>query len=328
MRQTLLALTLLAASAAAQQPANGSAGSTSPSITLSRDEIATLAKAQFAINNAHDSSNAQLAKPANKKFDVQIQLQQKFRDDVAQILHHAGLTDAQYRKHTYMVSLDTASRRVYDSVVVVLTGARLPGVMAGVVKLPVPAGAVGTHLGHVVNGFAEAPALMGLLPAAIAEARIAAGHATLASRQPTNLEYMKTHAGHVIHAIDPTIITMGPGLGMGVKKAANAVITHMGLAKQADAGATPGITVHSTHIEMCANNTIARADQLLELAKKVMSSTTAADASALVNQMMSLADQLIEGADGNSDGRITWEKNEGGLRVADEHAKLMLGVKP
>jgi hypothetical protein len=326
MRQTLIALTFLAAAAAAQQPANGSAGA--PSISLTRNEISTLARAQVAINAAHDSSNAQLAKPANKKFDVQIQLKDKFRADVAQILHHAGLTDEVYRKHTYLVSLDTGSRRIYDSVVVVLTGARLPGVMAGVVKLPVPAGAVGTHLGHVVNGFAEAPALMGLLPATMAEARIAIGHATLASRQPTNLEYMKTHAGHVIHALDPTIITMGPGLGMGVKKAAAGVIAHMDLAKQADAGATPGITVHSTHIVTCANNTTARADQLLTLAKKVMSSTTAADAIALVNQMMSLADQLIEGADANSDGRITWEANEGGLRHADEHVKLMLGVKP
>ena len=325
MRQTLLALTLLAATAAAQQPANAPPGSAA-SLSLTRDEITTLAKAQVAINAAHDSSNAQLAKPANKKFDVQIALKEKFRADVAQILHHAGLTDADYRKHTYMVSLDTGSRRVYDSVVVVLTGARLPGVMAGVVKLPVPAGSVGVHLGHVVNGFGEAPALMGLLPATMAEARIAIGHATLASRQPTNLEYMKTHAGHVIHALDPTLVTAGPGLGYGVKKAANSVITHIGLAAKTE-GATPSVTVHALHIETCARNTIVRADQLLALAQKVIASTNAADAAAIVTQMVSLAEQLIEGADTNNDGRITWEPNEGGLRHADEHAKLMLGVR-
>jgi len=325
MRLTLLALTFVASTntAAAQQPAGPSG---SANLSMSRDEIATLAKTQLAINAAHDSSNVQLAKQANKKGDVQVHLMEQFRADVAEILHHGGMTDAEFRRRTYLVSVDTGTRRVYDSVVVVLTGAALPGVVAAIAKLPVPAGPVGVHIGHVVNGFVEAPQLMGLLPATMAEARIAIAHATLASRQPTNLEYMKTHAGHVINALDPTIVTAGPGLQYGVKKAANGVITHMELAAKTE-GATPGITVHAQHIETCARNTIARADQLIALAQKVIASTNAADAAAIVTQMMSLAEQLIEGADANNDGRITWEPNEGGLRHADEHAKLMLGVR-
>jgi hypothetical protein len=325
MRLTLLAVTFTAAAttAATQQPAGPSGPA---SLSMSRGEIVTLATAQVAINAAHDSSNVQLAKQANKKADVQGQLMGKFRADVAEILHHAGMTDAEFRRRTYVVSVDTGTRRIYDSVVVALTGAALPGVMAGIAKLPVPAGLVGVHIGHVVNGFAEAPQLMGLLPATMAEARIANAHATLASRQPTNLEYMKTHAGHVINALDPTIVTAGPGLQYGVKKAANGVITHMELAARAE-GATPGVTVHAEHIETCARNTIVRADQLIALAQRVIASTNAADAAAIVTQMISLAEQLIEGADANNDGRITWEPNEGGLRHADEHAKLMLGVR-
>jgi hypothetical protein len=324
MRLTFVALTFAATAVTAQQP---SAPAAPANPTLSRDDIAALARAQVAINAAHDSSNVQLAKPANKKPDVQVQLKDKFRADVAEILHHSGMTNTDFRRRTYLVSVDTGTRRVYDSVVVALTGTSLPGQAVGAqAKLPVPAGPIGVHIGHVVNGFAEAPLLMGLLPAAMAESRIAAQHATLASRQPTNLEYMKTHAGHVINALDPTIVTAGPGLQYGVKKAANGVITHMELAAKTE-GATPSITVHAQHIETCARNTIARADQLIALAQKVIASTNAADAAAIVTQMVSLAEQLIEGADANNDGRITWEPNEGGLRQADEHAKLMLGVR-
>jgi len=321
MNRLALALIASAAVASAQQPAAPAA-----TLSLPRAEIIALAKAQVAINTAHDTSNMMLARQANKKADVQAQLKQKFEEQVEHILHGAGLSRDEFRRRTFMVSTDTATRRIYDSVVVALTGAPLPGVLAGSAKLVVPPGPAGVHIGHVVNGFAEAPLLMGLLPAAMAEARIAIQHATLASRQPTNLEYMKTHAGHVIHALDPGVFAPGPGLNYGVKKASSGFAEHMELAAKAE-GATPGITVHATHIVTCARNTIARADQLIALAKRVQQSTDAAAAAELVNQIVSLAEQLIEGADANSDGRITWEQGEGGLRHADEHAKLMLGVR-
>jgi len=176
-----------------------------------------------------------------------------------------------------------------------------------------------------VNGFNETPSLQGLLPAAMAEARIAAQHATLAGRQPDNLEYMRTHVGHVIHALDPTVITMGPGLGYGVKKAANGVATHIELAAGAQ-GASPNMVTHAKHVAVAARNTVTRAEQLLALAAKVQGATSATEASAIVNQMVSLAEQLIAGADANSDGRITWEQGEGGLQHADEHVKLMLAA--
>jgi hypothetical protein len=319
MTRPLILVLACASIASAQQPAS--------TPTLTRDDIATLAKTHWAITVARDSSNVQLAKPANKKDDVQVQLKEKFAKQYAEILHHGGLTEPEYRRRTYFISVDTGARRVYDSVMVTLSGAPLPGQLANApAKLPVPPGPAGVHIGHVANGFADAPALMGLLPAAMAEARIAAQHATLASRQPTNLEYLKTHAGHVINALDPKLLTPGPGLQYGLKRAAEGVAAHIELAAKAE-GATPSITVHATHIATCARNTIARADQIIALAQKVLMSSTAADAASLVNQIVSLADQLIAGADANSDGRITWEAGEGGLQTADEHLKLMLGVR-
>lgn len=319
MTRSLILTLACATIATAQQPLAAP--------TLSRADIAALAKTHWAITVARDSSNVQLAKPANKKDDVQVLLKEQFAAQYAEILHHGGLTDAEYRRRTYLISVDTGARRIYDSVMVTLSGAPLPGQLANApAKLPVPLGPAGTHIGHVVNGFGEAPALMGLLPAAIAEARIAAQHANLASRQPTNLEYMKTHAGHVINALDPKVVTAGPGLQYGVRRAAEGVAAHIELAAKAE-GATPGITVHATHIAMCARNTIARAEQVIALAQKVMASASAAEAATLITQMISLSDQLIAGADVNSDGRITWEQGEGGLQTADEHAKLMLGVR-
>lgn len=330
VRPIFLALAC-AASIGAQQsePPKATSTGAAPAL-LSKDDIVQLAKVQHAINVAHDSSNAQLAKSGNKKLESQQQLMERFKAEVEQILHHSGLTDQEYKRRTFIVSIDTANRRVFDSVVMRLTGAPLPGIANAPAKLPVPPGAVGVHIGHVVNGHTETPALAGMLPAAVAEARIAIQHATLATRQPTNLDYMKTHSAHVVHALDPKLVPPGaagmPGLGYGVKKAADGCASHIELAAAAE-GVTPAVTVHAKHIAMACRNTIARADQLIALAAKVVAATNAAEAAAIVSQIASLADQLIAGADGNSDGRITWEQNEGGLQVADEHVKLMLGVR-
>ncbi len=307
----------IATNLAAQRPAGSAPAS------LSRDDINALAKAQVAIVAARDSMNARLAKSGNKTAKAQAELQDTLRAKIEQILHHGGLTDTEYQRRTYLVSSDTTTRRIFDSVVVALTNAPLPGGMLRGMIVPVPAGPAGTHIAHVVNEFSDTPNRQGLLGTALAEARIASQHATLASRQPTNLEYMKTHVGHVVHALDPSIIAMGPGQGYGVRKAATGVVTHIELAAAAQ-GTTPGIATHAKHIATSARNTIARMEQLLSLAQKAQSGTSVSDVAALVNQIVSLAEQIIAGADANSDGRITWEQGEGGLQHADEHMKLML----
>ena len=320
MKHSLILSLACATAASAQAPA------LNPS--LSRDDIANLARTQFAITAIQDSNNVLLAKPSNKKPEVQQQLRDKRQSQVAEVLTQHGLSDAEYRRRTYLVSVDTGSRRVFDSVIVILTGQALPGTAVGAqAKLAVPAGAPGIEIGYVVNTYKEAPLLQGLLPAAIAEAKIAIQHAGLAGRQPGNLDYMKLHAGHVINALDPTIVKTGPGQGYGVKRAAQGVVEHIELAAKAE-GATPGIVVHATHIAMSARNTIARADSIIAIAQKIIASTNAAEAAALVSQMAAAADQLIAGADANHDGRITWEQGEGGLQVAEDHVKLMLGVRP
>lgn len=295
---------------------------------LSREEIASLARLQVAINTAHDSANVQLALPKNTTTQAQQALREKLDVQLTEIVHHAGLTEADFRKKSFVLSTDLPSRRLFDSVVVAVSGAPLPGTYvapAGAVKtiLPVPAGPVGVHIGHVINSFGDTPGTLGLLPMAIAEAKVAATHAGLAMRQPTNLDYMKLHAGHVINAIDPTIVEAGPGLKYGLRKAATGVVTHIELAAAAQ-GASPNVIMHAQHVATSARNTVARSDQLLAIAQKVQASTSAAEAAALVSQMASLADQLIAGFDTNADGKIGWQQGEGGLQMCEDHVKLML----
>jgi hypothetical protein len=182
---------------------------------------------------------------------------------------------------------------------------------------------VGTHLGHVVNAFGDTPNGGGLLPTALAEARVAAQHAALAARNPGSLDAMKLHAGHVIHALDPSVVPMGPGAGYGVKKAATAVASHVELAARAE-GASQNVTTHATHIATSARNTAQRVDQIVALAKQVQSSTDAMAAAALLSQISSLSEQLVAGSDANGDGRIGWQEGEGGLQHVEEHVNLLL----
>lgn len=304
-----------------------SAGAQGAKPTLTPEEIKTLAGVEVAIGKVRDSLDLQLALARNKKDEVQLALRQKMAADVAAILKNGGLTDADYRRKTFIVSSDQAARRVFDSLVVVISGAPLPGVYVAPASAPtvmVPPGAVGVHLGHIVNSFTNTPNSGGLLPTALGEARVAAQHATLASRQPMNLEYMKTHVVHVVNALDPSLEKNGPGLGYGLRRAAESVAEHVTLAAAAD-NATPAHKLHAGHVATCAQNTVKRVDQIIVLARQVAVATDASVAAQLVAQIAGLTDQLVAGMDSNADGRISVDVNEGGLQLADDHVKLMIG---
>ena len=323
--------------AAAAALLNGASGQLSAQVpqgqaapTMSREEIANYAKVQIAISAVHDSVNAQLAQSRNKTTALQTQLQEKMRVQVADILQKNGMSEADYQRKTFVVSTVPDARKAFDSVVAKITGAPLPGQLAAAppsrTAIPnLPAGAVGTHIGHVMNGFNDTPKGEGLLAVAENDAGVAAQHAALAARAPNNLDGMKLHAGHVINALDPTIVTAGPGSGYGLKKATTGVITHIELAAKAP-GASANVGIHANHVATAARNTLARADQIIALAKQVQASTDAAAAAALINQIVPLAQQLMAGADTNGDGRVSWE--EGGLQTAEEHVKLLVASEP
>src|SRR5690606_23081376 len=96
--------------------------------------------------------------------------------------------------------------------------------------------AVPTHLGHVISGFGGTPEGKGLAVTTAQEVSLLMRHANLAALSGDDLEAMKTHAGHVLHLIDPAEVAEGPGLGFGLKPGMEAIVTHLGLAA-ADEGA-------------------------------------------------------------------------------------------
>lgn len=298
----------------------------SSSAKLSPDQIKALAATQVAMTVVHDSIDTELAHSRNKKVETQESLREKMRTQIAAILAKSQLSEAEFQHRRFLVSVDSSSRRIFDAAIAQLTGVPLPGtapVAAAGAQVAVPAGAVGVHIGHVVNSFGDTPDKMGLLPTAMAEAKVAQQHAALGIRNPGNLDMLKLHAGHILNALDPTIVATGPGKGYGVKKATAGIATHIELAAKAE-GATSMQVIHAGHIAAAARSTSARADQIIALAKQVQMATDAKEAAKLFSQIASLSDQLITGADTNADGKVNYEAPEGGLQQVQEHVNLML----
>jgi predicted lipoprotein with Yx(FWY)xxD motif len=200
------------------------------------------------------------------------------------------------------------------------------GVANGAWKIAVVDGApnlVKVHFAHVAATFQDAPNQQGLLPTALAEAKIAAQHAALAAKAGDNLDAVKLHAGHVINAVDPSIEPTGPGLGFGVRRAAAGIVEHIQLAAKVP-NASPNVLTLSFHVLASSNNTVRRSDEIIIVARRIRAAATAADAAPDVARLAILTQQLISGLDVNKDGQIGWQTGEGGLDQAQAQMQLML----
>ena len=184
--------------------------------------------------------------------------------------------------------------------------------------------ALSPHVGHVNTSFRDTPEQKGFLETAIAEADVAIQHATLGMRDLANLDAMKRHSGHVLHALDPSLMAQGPGKGYGLKKAATNVAGHITMAGGAE-GQPAGVKTHSVHVAQSANNTVKRVDEMIALAQQIQSATSAEQAKPLFEQLNAKAQLLRAGVDANSDGRVGWQEGEGGLDMSKTHMDLMLG---
>ncbi len=183
-----------------------------------------------------------------------------------------------------------------------------------------------THIGHVINSWNDTPSERGLLPTAMKEALVAAAHANYAAKAKNDLGEMKMHAGHVRHAIDPTLEAGGPGMGYGLIKAADGAIEHITLAsKSADASAM--VKTHTVHVVSSLNNAVARSRLALVEAQAIYDATSASEAAPHAVEMAKLTKAGLMGIDANGDGKISWHKGEGGLKVADKHMGFMLDAE-
>jgi hypothetical protein len=192
-------------------------------------------------------------------------------------------------------------------------------------QAPAAAPALSPHVGHVNTSFRDTPEQKGFLETALAEADVAIQHAGLGMRDLTNLDAMKRHAGHVLHALDPALIAQGPGKGYGLKKASTNIANHITMAGNAE-GQPAGVKTHSVHVAQSANNTVKRVDEIIAIAQQIQAATGADQAKPLFEQLNAKAQQLRAGVDANGDGRTGWQEGEGGLDTSKQHMDLMLGA--
>lgn len=315
--------------AAAAQQTSGTATSGAAASVPTLQDVKRLAELHLTLMAVNDSADARAAQAKNKTPDAQTELAKEKREAVAKTLKDKGLTSEQYQRLRFQVSTNADLRAQFDSIVGKLTGTPVPGrVVAAaapgfVPAAQLPAGLVGTHIGHVTTSYVDTPDKSGLLVIAFAEAAVASQHATLATRTPNDLAAMKLHAGHVLHALDPSLQSTGPGKGFGLRKAAGGVAQHIELAAK-ESGASGNVKIHATHIAAAARGASSRVDQAVAIVKQIQGATDAKAAASLVAQLASLCSQLTTGADSNADGRVDWGNGEGGLQQAEEHVKLMI----
>lgn len=198
----------------------------------------------------------------------------------------------------------------------------LAGTLLSALDLSAQANPVHSHILYVATAFDGTPGSQGLLPTAVAEAEIAAEHAGLAADDPTYLEGIERHVDHVLHAIDPTLVQGGLGLGYGVRQAAANVVLHIEMAS-ADEGASDNVKTHATHILATMGNVVQRADAIVALAQEIQAATSVATAAALLQELTAQCDALLSGRDADRDGHVGWQAGEGGLRQATQHLTLM-----
>ena len=179
-----------------------------------------------------------------------------------------------------------------------------------------------THVLHVLDAFGPTPDGQGLLPTALAEAQIAAEHARLAAGNPTDMDVMIRHTRHVLNAIDPSEFGSGPGLGFGVRPAAEGMVQHIELARGAD-GASASVQTHSVHVAAAGRAVSTRADEAIDVARQILAAGVYNRAYPLVERLGSLCQELLTGVDSSGDGSVSLEAGEEGLEQAQQHMELL-----
>ena len=179
------------------------------------------------------------------------------------------------------------------------------------------------HIGHVMTSWKDTPNAQGFLPVAIADAKVAVTHAGFMQKSPDNLQSIQLHAGHVLHALDPSLEAKGPGSGYGVKRAAAGALQHVQFAAKTE-GASKGVQTHAGHVSASLGDVTQWTDQAIATAQKIREAKTAAEAAPLVQELISQTNNIASGLDANKDGSIGWQTGEGGLAQAETHMRLMM----
>jgi hypothetical protein len=182
------------------------------------------------------------------------------------------------------------------------------------------------HIGHVVSSWQDTPSERGLLPTATREALVAAAHANYSVNAADDFGTMKVHARHVRHAIDPTLEAGGPGMGYGLILATEGAIKHITFARET-ADTTEAIKAHTVHVVTSLQNAVDRTKLALIEVDAILAAANSAEALPHAEKLAELTKAALMGFDANGDGKISWEKDEGGLKTADKHMGFILDAE-
>lgn len=174
----------------------------------------------------------------------------------------------------------------------------------------------------IASGYVDTPDLMGLLPTAAAEAGTAIQHAELAMRDSMDIQGMRGHVDHVLHALDPGLAPGGPGLGYGVRRAAAGILEQIQLAGAAE-DASDNVRTHAEHIAGAARSALERVDRVAALAGRVRTATSTAGAASALRELVAATRAVWLGSDADRDGRVGWAAPEGGIRQVQLHMTLL-----
>jgi hypothetical protein len=180
--------------------------------------------------------------------------------------------------------------------------------------------ATGARAHTILTASSGTPGNQGLLPVALAEARVAAEHASHAARASDDLTTMREHARAVVHAVDPTRVTAGPGLGYGVRRAVAELAEQLTLARAADP--TVDVATAAPSALAAAGHVLGWADALVTVAERIERAGSVAEGAPLAAELVTLTRRLSRGVDVDGDGHVTYAPGEAGLHLLEVTVSL------
>jgi hypothetical protein len=180
-------------------------------------------------------------------------------------------------------------------------------------------------LAYLLDGYADTPDGMGIIPTGMAEAKLAAEYVRLAGRDSTDLNNMVRNMAHVLHAIDPSEVASGFGLGYGVKRAAEEMLRQAEVVMAVDE-LSHNVLSHIRHVPLAAYGALAKADEAIALARRIERARTPGEALPQIEDLAVLVRTMAWGSDSDRDGRIGYSDGEAGIAQATYHLKLLRTV--
>jgi hypothetical protein len=203
-----------------------------------------------------------------------------------------------------------------------------------------PANPAHVHIGHVMTSWKDTPDMKGFLQTAIADATVALEEAERADLEGRINDFI-LYGGYVLNALDPSAETQAllktayarlpttylkieiPGTGYGLKRAVGGALQHVQLAAKSE-GASDNVKTHAAHVTASLENVAKWTDEAIAVARKLVVAKAVGDGQPLVDELFELTTHIAMGADANEDGQIGWQTDEGGLRQASAHMRLMM----